>query len=104
MIGGDETRREVEAPLDNLPARNRGTNRRSIQHAGKLRSSMYFAAPVTLASPSLRRTFVPTARPTMELSTDYTDYTDWSAAQKDARRSQAPGFAGRWHEHDDRQK
>src|SRR5688572_5980232 len=28
---------------------------------GNVRSSMYFAAPVTFASPSLRRTFVPTA-------------------------------------------
>ena len=62
---------------------------------------MYFAAPVTLASPSLRRTFVPTARPTMELSTDYTDYTDWSAAQKDARRRRR-GF--RAVTRDDRQK
>ena len=32
---------------------------------GNVRSSMYFAAPVTLASPSLRRTFDPTARATL---------------------------------------
>src|SRR5918996_1323917 len=32
---------------------------------GNFRSSMYFAAPVTLASPSLRRTFVPTALGTL---------------------------------------
>src|SRR5688572_16699904 len=32
---------------------------------GKLRSSMYFAAPVTFASPSFRRTFVPTAPGTL---------------------------------------
>src|SRR5688572_22996372 len=32
---------------------------------GKLRSSIYFAAPVTLVSPSLRRTFTPTAPATL---------------------------------------
>ena len=33
MIGGDEASREVDPSTDNLPAWNRGTNRRSIQHA-----------------------------------------------------------------------
>ena len=93
VIGGDETAARLRRRLTIFP---RGIVERIVApyNMPKLRSSMYFAAPVTLASPSLRRTFVPTARPTMELSTDYTDYTDWSAARKTRAGRQAPGFAG----------
>src|SRR5687768_6875867 len=38
---------------------------------GNVRSSMYFAAPVTFASPSLRRTLVPTALGTLVLAASH---------------------------------
>ena len=65
---------EVEADgVRDVRAESSSERSRPWSMPGNVRSSMYFAAPVTLASESLRRTFLPTARATPRLYTDSTD-------------------------------